>query len=369
MNVVVIYGGKSGEHEVSLVSAASVARNIGAQHTISLIGIDKDGRWFLQGADELARVRSGAPALQITRCEESSVLVVPGGGVDGAFRCGENVIHCDIVFPVLHGTYGEDGTIQGLLEMAEVPYVGCGVMESAVTMDKEKTKQLWERAGLPVVPYLCLCRNDIDGGVLSEKLNSAEQSFGYPLFIKPCCAGSSVGAGRARNRTELEAAVAEAFRWDNKILVEQSVDAREVECSVTGNTGISSSVKAYIPGEIVPSHDFYDYDAKYTDPNGARLCIPALLDTQQIEHIRETAVRAFEAAGCSGLARVDFFIDRTNGAIYLNELNTMPGFTSISMFPKMCSAAGLEYSDLIQLLIDLGLERFEAHRSLTTDRG
>ena len=279
------------------------------------------------------------------------------------------MIHCDIVFPVLHGTYGEDGTIQGLLEMAEVPYVGCGVMESAVTMDKEKTKQLWERAGLPVVPYLCLCRNDIDGGVLSEKLNSAEQSFGYPLFIKPCCAGSSVGAGRARNRTELEAAVAEAFRWDNKILVEQSVDAREVECSVTGNTGISSSVKAYIPGEIVPSHDFYDYDAKYTDPNGARLCIPALLDTQQIEHIRETAVRAFEAAGCSGLARVDFFIDRTNGAVYLNELNTMPGFTSISMFPKMCSAAGLEYSDLIQLLIDLGLERFEAHRSLTTDRG
>lgn len=371
MIIAVIYGGKSGEHEVSLVSAAAVARNIGGEHTVVLIGIDKDGAWFVQPEQELSRVRGHEDAaLRIVRDDSARVAVVPGGGKARALRtAGGTALPVDIVFPVLHGTFGEDGTIQGLFEMADVPYVGCGVLGSAAAMDKEKTKRLWQAAGLPVVPFICVYARDVHSGALDGRLSEAEQAFGYPLFVKPCCAGSSVGAARARSREELEQAVTEAFRWDTKILIERSVNAREIECSVTGNADISDSVIAYTPGEIAPSYDFYDYNAKYTDPDGAAFYIPARLTEDQLSFIQNTAVSAFKALGCCGFARVDFFADRGTGCIYLNELNTIPGFTPISMFSKMCGASGLGYAALVELLIELGFEQFASKHSLRTDRG
>lgn len=362
MKIAIIYGGKSGEHEVSLVSAASVVRNIEKTNSIYLIGITKDGRWFLQPEAELKRVLSSDSPLSID--ESVSVSVVPGGGKDSAFMAEGKTFGVDVVFPVLHGTFGEDGTIQGLLEMADVPYVGGGVMASSASMDKEKTKVIWKDADLPVVPYVCARKYQCNNGELKELLDEAENKYGYPLFVKPCCAGSSVGASKASDRNELESSVKEAFQWDSKILIEQCIDAREIECSVIGN----SDVQTFIPGEIVPTHEFYDYDAKYNDPDGAALCIPAKLDMANLDKIQNLAEKAYRALDLSGLSRVDFFVDKTTGSLYINEVNTIPGFTSISMFPKMCENGGLEYKKLIEKLLSLAIERFNESRKLKTSR-
>ena len=284
----------------------------------------------------------------------------------------ENV---DIVFPVMHGKNGEDGTIQGLLDMADIPYVGCTTMASSLTMDKEKTKQVLEAAGIPVVPYICMKRCDLnDSHRYDEIFQRCIDDLGFPLFIKPCCAGSSNGANKAKTPKELSFYLMEAFSWDDKVLIEKAINAREVECSVTGNSTTANPnnadevVKAYIPGEIVPTHTFYDFDAKYNDPNGAALRIPADLSTDLIETIRSTAVKTFKTLDCSGLSRVDFFIDKDTNAIYLNEVNTLPGFTPISMFPKMCEKAGLEFEKLTELLINEALLRFESKSQLITAR-
>ncbi|AEE17300.1 D-alanine--D-alanine ligase family protein [Treponema brennaborense] len=372
MKIAVIYGGKSGEHEVSLVSAASIVRNINtAKHDIILIGIAKSGKWFLQNETECERVRADAhAALTVAEDADALVSIVPGGGTEG-LRTKKGTLPVDVVFSVLHGTYGEDGTIQGLLDMTGIPYTGCSTASSALTMDKEKTKQIWRESRLPVLPHVCLKQRDRvngNGESLQKLMRQAETEFGYPLFVKPCGTGSSVGASKVSKETELEAAVAEAFRWDDKILIEPAIDAREIECSVTGNSVSGGEVTAYTPGEIKPSHTFYDYDAKYTDPNGAKLCIPADLSAEQLDVVRKTAVKAYETLDCSGLSRVDFFIDRKTGNLYLNEINTMPGFTSISMFPKMCEAAGLSYADLVELIITEGLDRYKARRALKTSR-
>lgn len=376
MHIIVIYGGKSGEHEVSLVSASSVIRNIDLkQHSIELIGLTKNGQWFYQDKITYSNVLTDKNAvLTISEKPENLVSVIPGYK-QNAFQCFSKfsqtnfIIPCDIVFPVLHGTFGEDGTIQGLFEMAEVPYVGCSVLSSSVGMDKEKTKQVWLHSQLPVVPFICIRkRSTLDKQKLDSLLSKAENSFSYPLFVKPCCAGSSVGASKAKNRLELDSALAEAFKWDNKILIEPAVNASEIECSVTGNSVISRDVCAYIPGEILPSHEFYDYDAKYLDPNGASLRIPAKLDDLQIEQVRTIAIKAYKALDCSGFARIDFFIDKNTNKLMLNEINTIPGFTSISMFPKMCEAAGLLYPQIIQLLLDQGISTFNSRRILQTAR-
>ncbi|MGN0728721.1 D-alanine--D-alanine ligase family protein [Treponema sp.] len=376
MNVVLLYGGKSGEHEISLLSCASVIRNISAAHNVSLISISKDGKWYLEDSSVFEEVRSNpGAALCVHEDESREVKVSFGQGKDRVFFSGGSYIPCDVVFPVLHGTYGEDGTVQGVFEMAGVPFAGCGTLASAAAMDKETAKILLKSAGIPVVPYVCLTRAQINSSSLYDSLiDNAVETLGFPLFVKPCAAGSSDGASLARNRKELSFALMEAFTWDNKVLIEKAVDAREVECSVTGNSVTAhpdsscTVLKAYGPGEIVPTHDFYDYDAKYNDPDGAELKIPADFPAETLEQIRETAKKAYSALNSSGFARVDFFVDRSTGEIYLNEINTIPGFTKISMFPKMCEADGLDYSSLIDYLLEEGIENFNARQSLCTSR-
>ena len=376
MDVVIFYGGKSGEHEVSLRSAAAVARNIDStKHKVALIGITKSGKWYLQDESELERVRKNEGEGFVISEDESRIVSVIPCGADGVFFASGKKIPCDVAFPVLHGTYGEDGTIQGLFDMAGVAYVGCSTLSSALTMDKEKTKAIWRQAGLPVVPYICLERSDLaDKNALEEILSKTADSLKYPLFVKPCCAGSSDGASKASNREELDEALREAFLWDDKVLIEKAINAREIECSVTGNSVTAdgsfaeANVRAYIPGEIAPNHTFYSYDAKYNDPNGANLLIPAAIDQSTIENIRNLAMKAYAAVDASGLSRVDFFLDRDTSSIYLNEINTMPGFTQISMFPKLCQAAGTSYPELMDILLREALERAKYRSALKTSR-
>ncbi len=375
MNIALIYGGRSGEHEISLISASSIARGFSKEHKIILIGINKSGRWFLQPQSELERILNNkSETFKIIEDENSCINIVPGAK-QNSFTVNGKSLNVDLVFPALHGTYGEDGTIQGLLDMADLPYVGCSTLSSAITMDKEKTKMIWQAAGLPVVPYVCMKRFVVvNSAVYDAVIEDTEKELGYPMFVKPCCAGSSNGASKARNRKELNFAIMEAFLWDDKILIEKAISAREIECSVTGNSVTFSSeydfdnVVAYIPGEIAPSHIFYDFDAKYNDPDGAQLLIPAELSENDIEKIRKTACAAYKVLDATGLSRVDFFIDKNTKELYLNEINTLPGFTSISMFPKMCEAAGLSFEELIALLIEEAVSRYNSKQKLSTSR-
>lgn len=365
MNIAIIYGGRSGEHEVSLVSASFVVRAIDSEHTVHLIGITKCGQWYMQNQSLLAYIRKDNSAvLTITPNKTMQVTVMPGGGCAAGLLVNGTPLKTDVVFPVLHGSFGEDGTIQGLFEMADIPYVGGGVLASSAAMDKEKAKIMWQHEHLPIVPFLCVRNVQWDN---QKERNSiiiqAEKELEYPLFIKPCRVGSSVGAGKANNRVELLQKVQEAFLWDSKVLIETCITAREIECSVTGN----DDCVVYTPGEIIPSHEFYDYDAKYVDPNGAQLKIPADIDGEQVKAIRAIAHKAYQALDLTGLARIDFFIDKKTKEIYLNEANTIPGFTSISMFPKMCEASGLPYKELILHLLHLAIERFNTSRQIRTD--
>lgn len=360
--VAVLYGGKSGEHDVSLRSGASVVRHIDRDRfELVAIGIDRDGTWYLQ--PPVTEAFSG-DALALERSADAVVSVVPGRGLSVHGKA----LPVDAVFPVLHGSFGEDGTVQGLLELCGLPYVGPGQLSSAVSMDKDVTKRLWTEAGLPVVPWVTLRAWDTDstdGGWNRRKAGMLEK-LGLPVFVKPASTGSSVGVSKVLRADELDSALGQAFRYDTKVLVERGIDAREIECSVTG---IRSEITAYTPGEIVPTaHAFYDYDAKYTDPDGAALMIPAKLPDATLELVRETARRAFAAVEGEGMARVDFFVDRANGELYLNEINTIPGFTSISMFPKMCEASGLPYDRLIERLVEIALERAEYRGTLRYER-
>ena len=375
MTIAVIYGGRSGEHEISLISASAIVRGMSKENKVVLIGITKAGKWYVQDDSEYQRICADEKAtLTIKEDEAKAVSLIPGAKKD-AFVAGEKSLNIDVVFPALHGTYGEDGTIQGLFEMADVPYVGCTHISSAITMDKEKTKMIWQAAGLPVVPYVCMKRFVmLDSVVYDDFIEATEKELGYPMFVKPCCAGSSNGASKANNKKELNFALMEAFQWDDKVLIEKSINAREVECSVTGNSvtypadSDVEEVVAYIPGEIAPSHTFYDFDAKYNDPDGAKLLIPAELTENDLEKIRKTACAAYKVLDATGLSRVDFFIDRDSKEVYLNEINTLPGFTPISMFPKMCDAAGLRFPELIQLLLDEAVARYNAKQQLSTSR-
>jgi D-alanine-D-alanine ligase len=272
-------------------------------------------------------------------------------------RASDRAINVDVIFPVLHGTFGEDGTIQGLLELADIPYVGAGVLGSAAGMDKDIMKSLFIAAELPIVKHVTILRSEWKKD--PKKVERAVAKLKYPVFVKPANLGSSVGISKAHNKKELGPAIEEAAKYDRKIVIEQGVGgdkekAREIECSVLGNDEATASV----PGEIVPVKEFYDYNAKYLD-EGSQLIIPAKLSKAETKKVQELAVKAFKAVDCSGLARVDFLMDPNTRKIYLNEINTMPGFTAISMYPKLWAASGLEYSDLIDRLIQLGIERHE----------
>lgn len=358
MRVAVVFGGKSGEHEVSLRSAASVIDALPEdKYEVVLVGITKTGRWVLgEAAASLLAGQAEAPGERLVLPADPERGLIEVDLATGRVRW-ERV---DLVFPVLHGTFGEDGTIQGLLEMADLPYVGAGVAASAVGMDKVLMRDLYRQSGLPVVDsdfYLRSRWRREPERVLDE----VEARFGYPCFVKPANLGSSVGVSKAHDRAELAEAVALAARFDRKVLVEQAVNAREIECSVLGNDEPIASV----PGEIVPSREFYDYAAKYIDED-SQLVIPAKLDSATAARVQDLAVRAFKAIDCAGMGRVDFFLDRDDGRLYVNEINTIPGFTSISMYPKLWEASGLPYPRLLDRLLQLALERYREKRESDT---
>jgi D-alanine-D-alanine ligase len=351
--IAILYGGKSGEHEVSLRSACSVYHHIDRSiYSPLLIGIGRDGRWFLQPKTGIPRETEILP---LAANEEALVSAIPGVGLS----CKGKLLNIDAVFPVLHGTNGEDGTVQGLLEICNLPYVGAGVMGSSLSMDKGSAKEIWAARGLPVVPFIRIEGDEYSSAELwPEKQKQLQNSFTPPLFIKPVRAGSSVGVSRIEDWDALNAALEEALRFDTAALAEPAVNGREIECSVIGNF----HTRSFPPGEILPSHSFYDYEAKYIDPDGAALLLPADLNESTAAEVRRVAETAYRAAGVEGMARVDFFLDNDSGAIFLNEINTIPGFTSISMFPRMCEAGGLSYSELIREMIELGKERFEKRK-------
>ncbi len=348
IRVGILFGGRSGEHEVSLASAASVVRALDPEKYEAVpIGITKDGRWLVgAGAQKmLPEVLKSGQRVMLPPDPSAAALMPVGEGPS------HSSVRVDVVFPVLHGTFGEDGTVQGLLEMAGLPYVGAGVLASAVGMDKDVQKRLFEQAGLPVVKYLSIARSDWERH-REKTLHEIAKNFHFPLFVKPATLGSSVGMTKVHDRSELPGAMDLAAEFAQKILVERAIAGREIEVSVLGN----ENPRASVPGEIVPHREFYDYAAKYLE-EGTRLIIPAQLTPQQAAKFQEYAVRAFHAIECTGMARVDFFLQRRPQKIFLNEINTIPGFTAISMYPKLWEASGIPYRELINRLIELALEQ------------
>jgi len=398
LRVGILFGGRSGEHEVSLLSAASVLNAIDkTKYEVVPIGITKDGRWLtaehaemlLRGekhADKpaLSKAEGSIRAAQAVHLRAGDPEATPGAAVLAAGesvvvppeptrreaglapfqtdanlrRAADRAINVDVIFPVLHGTFGEDGTIQGLLELADIAYVGAGVLGSSAGMDKDIMKSLFRAAGLPIVKHVTVLRNQFEREP-NKVQKLVESKLKYPVFVKPANLGSSVGISKAHNRRELGPAIAEAAKFDRKIVIEEGVGgkknkAREIECAVLGN----DDPKASIAGEIVPCKEFYDYDAKYL-VEGSEAVIPAKLTKTEMKTVQKLAIAAFQAVDCTGLARVDFLMDPKSRRIFVNEINTMPGFTAISMYPKMWVASGVSYPELIDRLIQLGIERHE----------
>jgi len=366
IRVGVLYGGRSGEHEVSRCSAASVVEALDpGRYEAVAIGIDHDGRWYVQERPEIVSDRDFGKVLSLKKRGKWLVNHFEQGGKLHLYNIeepGEAVI-VDVVFPVLHGSFGEDGTVQGLLELAMVPYVGADVIGSAVGMDKDVSKRLLVQAGIPVVPWRLIRIEEWERGrdaIIAE----LPGRLGLPLFVKPACTGSSVGVVKVKSRDELRAAVDQAFRYDLKVIAEMAVDCREIECSVLGTEEPEASL---VLGEIISAHEFYSYEAKYIDPKGARLIIPADLDVRLLSSMRKAAVDGYRALCCGGMARVDFFLEKNSERFYLNEINTIPGFTSISMYPKLWDASGTAYTRLIDRLIRLAFDRHARKASLATE--
>ena len=397
LRVGILFGGRSGEHEVSLLSAASVLNAIDkTKYEVVPIGITKDGRWLT--AEHAERLLRGEKQASVLPTPEKHLRAGDPGATPGAAvlatgesvvfppeparreagiapfqtdaktdaatlrRASDRAINVDIIFPVLHGTFGEDGTIQGLLELADIAYVGAGVLGSSAGMDKDIMKSLFRAAGLPIVKHVTVLRSHFEpeSKEVPKKVQKLiESKLKYPVFVKPANLGSSVGISKAHDRKELGPAIAEAAKFDRKIVIEEGVGgkknkAREIECAVLGN----DDPKASVAGEIVPCKEFYDYDAKYL-VEGSEAVIPAKLTKAEMKTVQRLAIAAFQAVDCTGLARVDFLMEPKSRKIFVNEINTMPGFTAISMYPKMWAASGVSYPELIDRLIRLGIERHE----------
>ncbi|MFP4642887.1 MAG: D-alanine--D-alanine ligase family protein [Spirochaetales bacterium] len=361
--VAILYGGRSGEHEVSLQSATSICRNIDLEkYDVILVGIDKGGVWYLQSRAMFDAVRRGDADLSIST-DRPRVYALPQAGL-AAEHTGD--LEADIAFPVLHGTFGEDGTVQGYLSVGGLPYVGSDTAGSAIGFDKAIVKSLWNDAGLPVVPFFSVVAPDTTSEPFETFVSRVEARIldeygGYPVFVKPARGGSSVGVSKANGTNELRKALGDAAGFDFKLIVEPVVRGREIECSVTGNL----EPRAWALGEIVPQHEFYDYRSKYVDSDGAALIVPADLPADTRDHVREIAVQAYRAGACHGLARVDFFLE--GDRILLNEINTIPGFTSISMFPVLCREHGISYPELIDHVLELSIEHKARLDSLAFD--
>jgi D-alanine-D-alanine ligase len=374
LRVGVIYGGRSGEHEVSIASAAAVVQNLDKQRYEAIpIRIEKDGRWLI--ADRLPVSSSAAEVIEQSRLQaglrssrggrEAHLLAHPGEDQIMTIERGTTPaitgLGLDVVFPVLHGPYGEDGTVQGLLELANIPYVGAGVLASAVGMDKAVAKLVFAARGLPLAKYLEVLRRD---WVSQPEPIAADvaATLKFPVFVKPANLGSSVGISKVKNAGELAAAMNLAGEYDRKIVIEAAVPAaREIECAVLGN----HRPEASLPGEIIPSREFYDYEAKYLD-DSSRCIVPANLPAEVVAEVQRLAIEVFRAVDCAGMARVDFLMDGGSGAIYVNEINTIPGFTTISMYAKMWDASGLPYPALLDRLIALARERHAEKQLLRT---
>ena len=381
MRVGILYGGRSGEHEVSLASAAAVFANLDrARYEPVAIRIEKDGRWALADRPptatsaaaviEQARLEAARPARpgrevhMIARPSDETMLSIDRASSPASVEPARAVVtglNLDVIFPVLHGPYGEDGTIQGLLELANVPYVGAGVLASSVGMDKAMMKVVFSAAGLPICPYRTVLRRTWDTR-RDDLLRELERELRFPMFVKPANLGSSVGISKAKNASGLADAIDLAGSYDRKIVIEAAVpEAREIECAVLGNDEQITSV----PGEVIPSREFYDYEAKYSD-EGSRTIIPADLPAATVKDVQRLSVAAFQAIDCSGMARVDFLLSRASGAVFVNEVNTIPGFTTISMYSKMWAASGLSYPELLDRLIALAQERHAEKQQLRT---
>jgi D-alanine-D-alanine ligase len=357
LRVAILFGGQSAEHEISLISARNIAAAMDRRkYEILPVAIDKQGRWFL---DERADFLSGGGTEVKLQRGLSAAAVVPGAPGRPLMRISpsRSLASVDVVFPVLHGPFGEDGTVQGLLKLAHVPFVGASVLGSAVGMDKDVMKRLLRDAKIPLAKFLVF----ENSSAKRIDFTAMKRVLGLPVFIKPANLGSSVGISKVAKRQQFVAAVTEAFRYDNKILVEENIGGREIECSVLGNEDPVAS----LPGEITTGHDFYSYDAKYVDESGARLLIPAPLSNRLMKKIQELAVKTFKVLCCAGMARVDFFL-RNDREIFVNEINTIPGFTKISMYPKLWEASGISYAELIDRLIGLALEQSRKEKNLRT---
>ena len=360
LRVALLFGGKSAEHEISLISARNIVEAMDKnKYEVVAIGIDKQGRWHL---DECARLLYGKTASKVEFPDaKNAAAVLPGDTAtpmvrsSGAGSGGLGSI--DVVFPILHGPFGEDGTVQGLLKLANLPFVGAGVLGSAVGMDKDVMKRLLRDAKIPIPKFLAFARSD------KISFAKVKKTLGMPLFVKPANLGSSVGISKVVKPAQFAAAVREAFRYDNKIIIEEFIGGREIECSVLGNENPIAS----LPGEIIVNREFYSYDAKYIDDQGARLEIPAKLPKAIVKKIQQLALQAYQALCCEGMARVDFFV-KANGRVIVNEINTIPGFTKISMYPKMWEASGISYSKLIDRLIQLAIQRHRSEKRLRTSK-
>jgi D-alanine-D-alanine ligase len=359
LRVGVIFGGKSAEHEVSLQSAKNIVDAIDKdKFDVTLLGIDKQGQWHINDASNYL-LNAENPALIALNRSNKNVALIPGKEKQQLIESGSagTLGQLDVVFPIVHGTLGEDGSLQGLLRMANLPFVGAGVLGSAVSMDKDVTKRLLRDAGLAVAPFVTLTRSNrakFSFEQLSERL-------GLPLFVKPANQGSSVGVSKVQDRAGFDAAVTLAFSFDHKVLVESAIVGREIECAVLGN----DEPQASLCGEIVLSDAFYSYDTKYINEQGAQVIVPAVIAPEVSDKIRDVALKAFRALECFGLARVDVFLTPDNNVV-INEINTLPGFTNISMYPKLWAASGVSYSELITRLIELALERHQQDRALNS---
>ena len=372
LRVGIIYGGRSGEHEVSIASAAAVVQNLDKQRYEAIpIRIEKDGRWII--ADRLPASSSAAEVIEQSRAQtrlgrggrEAHLVAHPGDEQIMTIERGSSPaitgLALDVVFPVLHGPYGEDGTVQGLLELANIPYVGAGVLASAVGMDKAVAKSVFAAKAIPQVNYLVVLRSEWIAGPAKIR-TEVSSKLGYPVFVKPANLGSSVGISKAKSDSDLPAAIDTAAEFDRKIVIEAAVpNAREIEIAVLGNDIPDVSV----PGEVVPSREFYDYEAKYLDTD-SKTIIPADLPAHVTAEVKRLAVEVFRALDCAGMARVDFLMDRSTGKLYVNEINTIPGFTTISMYSKMWAASGVAYPELLDRLITLARERHAEKQLIRT---
>ena len=355
IRVGILFGGKSAEHEVSLQSAKNVVDAIDKdKYEVSLIGIDKTGKWLLPNKSQFLLNESDPKLIKLNKENEESVALIPQSGGELTNLSDESShTAIDVVFPILHGPFGEDGTVQGLLKLSGVPFVGAGVLGSAVGMDKDVMKRLLRDAGIPIGKFLVLKEQD------AMDFNTIVGALGLPFFVKPANLGSSVGVNKVKDEETFDAAVREAFEYDTKILAEEFIDGRELECAVLGNDDPSASGV----GEVIPEQEFYSYSAKYIDENGARLEIPAKIPEEVSERVRELAVKTFKTLACEGLGRIDFFLKK-DGSLLVNEINTIPGFTKISMYPQLWATAGVSYPELINRLIELAIERFQREQRL-----